>query len=149
MIYTKRQYITRYLGLSKGLDTAIMHLLSQDLSQLSNGRNPIDGEEVFVNRFGYETMPEEKAAWEGHSQYADMHVLLSGRERIGVSNVNELKQTQSKPEEDFVGYEGPVSAFFPMTPEDVLIVFPEDAHMVKVQDGAPTRVEKACYKIKV
>ena len=36
-----------------------------------------------------------------------------------------------------------------MTTEDILIVFPEDAHMVKVADGSSTLVEKACYKFKV
>ena len=57
--------------------------------------------------------------------------------------------TQRKPEEDFVGYEGDVEVWFPMTTEDILIVFPEDVHMVKVMNGGSTLVEKACFKCKV
>ena len=149
MIYTKRKNLERYLGLSESLDTAIRHVLSADLTQLTKGRNEIDGDQAFVNRFDYQTMPQEQAIWEGHIQYADIHVLLSGNEKIGVTNVNLLKETVRKPEEDFVGFEGDVLSWFPMSPEDILIVFPEDIHMVKVMDGAGSLVEKACVKVKV
>lgn len=149
MIYTKRKNLDRYLGHSKNLDTAIRHLQTADLAGLTKGRNDVDGDAVFVNRFDYQTMTREEAIWEGHIQYADIHVLLSGRERIGVTNAEALKVTARKPEEDFVGYEGDVEVWLPMTTEDILIVYPEDAHMVKVIDGESTLVEKACYKVKV
>ena len=149
MIYTKRENLERYLGMSSSLDSAIRHLLSADLRQLQKGRNAIDGDQAFVNRFDYQTMPQEQAIWEGHEKHADIHVLLSGREKIGVTNASSLKMTQRKPEEDFVGYEGDVEVWFPMTTEDILIVFPEDVHMVKVMNGDSTLVEKACFKCKV
>lgn len=149
LIYTKRKYLERYLGISGSLDAAIRHLQSADLSQLHKGRNEIDGDRAFVNRFDYQTMPPEQAIWEGHAKYGDIHVLLSGREKIGVTHVDALKLVEQKPDEDFIGYEGDVEAWFPMTTEHVLIVYPEDAHMVKVMDGGSCLVEKACYKFKV
>lgn len=149
MIYAKRKDLGRYLGMSGSLDTAIRYLQNGDLKQLHKGRNEIDGDQAFVNRFDYQTMPQEQAIWEGHIRYGDIHVLLSGNEKIGVTNVNALKETVRKPEEDFVGYEGSVTTWLPMTTEDVLIVFPEDVHMVKVIDGESTLVEKACFKFKV
>ena len=149
MIYTKRQYLARYLGQCESLDTAIRHLQSTDLTQLSKGRNEIDGDQVFVNRFDYQTMSPEQAIWEGHAKYGDIHVLLSGHEKIGVTNAAALKLAAQKPEEDFIGYEGDVEVWFPMTTEDILIVYPEDVHMVKVVDGDSSLVAKACYKFKV
>ena len=149
MIYTKKKNLTRYLGLSESLDTAIRHILSADLSKLTKGRNEIDGDQAFINRFDYQTMTDEQAIWEGHIQYGDVHVLLSGQELIGVTNVEMLQETVRKPEEDFVGFEGPVMSWFPMTTEDILIVYPEDIHKVKVINGESTLVEKACYKFKV
>ena len=149
MIYTKRNNLHRYLGISEAMDTAIQFLQTADLRTLVKGRNEIDGNQVFVNRFDYQTMPREQAIWEGHIQYADIHVLLSGREKIGVTNVNMLTETTRKPEEDFVGFDGEVMSWFPMTTEDILIVFPEDIHMVKVMDGESTLVEKACFKVAV
>lgn len=149
MIHTKRKYLYRYLGQSEALDKAIRYLQTADLRTLAKGRNEIDGDNVFVNRFDYQTMPQEQAIWEGHIRYADIHVLLSGREKIGVTNVELLKETIRKPEEDFVGFEGSVQSWFPMTPEDILIVYPEDIHMVKVMDGDSALVEKACFKVKI
>lgn len=148
MIYTKRCNLHRYLGLSPEMDTAIRYIQTADLRALVKGRNEIDGNRVFVNRFDYQTMPQAQAIWEGHIQYADIHVLLSGCEKIGVTNVEALTETVRKPDEDFVGFEGDVQSWFPMTTEDILIVFPEDIHMVKVQNGESTLVEKACFKVK-
>ena len=149
MIYTKRKNLERYLGQCESLDTAIRYLQTADLTQLHKGRNEVDGDQVFINRFDYQTMSPEEAIWEGHAEYADMHVLLSGHERIGVTNADALKVIVRKPEEDFIGYEGPVEVWFPMTTEDILIVYPEDVHKVKVIDGESTLVEKACFKFKV
>ena len=149
MIYTKRKNLYRYLGISQAMDTAIRYVLSEDLTQLAMGRNEIDADQVFVNRFDYQTMPQEQAIWEGHIQYADIHVLLSGQEKIGVTNVDMLSETVRKPEDDFVGFEGEVQSWFPMTTEDILIVYPEDIHKVKVIHGESTLVEKACFKVKV
>ena len=149
MIYTKRKNLERYLGLSKSMDTAIRYILSADLTELHKGRNEIDGDQAFVNCFDYQTMSPEQAIWEGHLQYGDIHVLLSGQEMIGVTNIEALKETVRKPEEDFLGFEGPVETWLPMTTEDILIVFPEDIHKVKVIHGESTLVQKACFKFKV
>ena len=149
MIYTKRNNLERYLGISESLDTAIRYLLTADLTALTKGRNGIDGDQAFINRFDYQTMPPEQAIWEGHANYGDIHVLLSGQELIGVSHVSALQQTVRKPEEDFIGFEGPVQVWCPMTTEDILIVWPEDVHKVKVINGESTLVEKACFKFKV
>ena len=147
MIYTKKKNLHRYLGLSPEMDSAIRFLQNTDLRSLAMGRSVIDGDKVFVNRFDYRTMPQDQAIWEGHIRYADIHVLLAGNEKIGVTNVDLLTETVRKPEVDFVGFEGQVMSWFPMTTEDILIVFPEDIHMVKVMDGDSVPVEKACFKV--
>lgn len=149
MIYTNMDRILRYLGFSNSLDTAINYLMSADLNQLHMGRNEVDGDDVFINRFDYHTMTPEEAIWEGHERYGDIHVLLSGHEKIGVSDAATLTVTARKPEEDFIGYEGPVQTWCTMTPDDLLIVFPEDIHKVKVIDGESTLVQKACFKFKI
>ena len=149
MIYTKMDRILRYLGISESLDTAIRYLMSADLTQLHLGRNEVDGDNVFINRFDYQTMTPEQAIWEGHERYGDIHVLLSGHEKIGVSDSAALTVTTRKESEDFIGYEGPVQTWCPMTTHDLLIVFPEDVHKVKVIDGESCLVQKACFKFKV
>ena len=149
MIYAKRSNLGRYRGLLPALDTAIAHLAQADLGLLAPGRNEVDGENVYINRLDYQTIPEEQAAWEGHARYGDIHIMLSGRERIGVSDVSELTRTVEKEADDFLGFEGPVRTWFSMEEGDVLIVFPEDAHMVKVQLGESMPVSRAVVKFKV
>lgn len=149
MIYAKLKNIERYLGQSQSLDTAIKYLLCADLSTLVKGHNDVDGDQVFINRFDYQTIEPDQAIWEGHEKYGDIHVLLSGYEKIGITAAEMLTATVRKPEEDFIGYEGPVQTWCHMTTEDILIVYPEDVHKVRVIDGESTLVQKACFKFKV
>lgn len=148
MIYTTRDRLARYKGISAPLDTAIDYLSSADLSQLTMGRNEVDGDHVFINRFDYTTMPPEEAAWEGHKAYADIHVVLEGEERIGVSDASYLIPGAYDEASDFLPFQGPVDAWVTMRPGDILIVFPEDVHMVKVQLSGPVSVKKAVFKVK-
>ena len=72
LIYAKRKDLNRYLGISSSLDSAIRFLQSADLSQLQMGRNEIDGDQAFINRFDYQTMTPEEA----------MKVAESGTEHL-------------------------------------------------------------------
>lgn len=147
MIYIKREQLSRYKGISKALDTAIDYLAEKDLNELNMGRNDVDGDQVYINRFNYVTMPEAEAAWEGHKYYADIHVLLDGEEKIGVTNASSLKAGEYDEAGDFIPYEGPVDSWVTMRPGDILVVFPEDVHMVKVQLNGPSEVKKAVFKV--
>lgn len=149
MIYTTLDQLSRYLGLSKNMDTAIRHALENDLSQLKLGRNEIDGNETFVNVFAYETIPQEKAIWEGHANYGDLQIMLQGHEKIGISNAADLKVIVHNETDDFIGYEGPVQQWVHMDVGSVLIVFPEDVHLVKVMDGDVSNARRIVYKFKL
>lgn len=149
MIYATAENLRRYIGINRNLDLALRYIEEQGLDGLHNGRNEVAGDEVYVNVFEYDTIPEAEAVWEAHAKYADIHIDLSGSERIGVSALSRLERTCFKEEEDFIGCEGGVDAWLPLGEGLVLIVFPEDAHMVKVQRDAPCHVRKAVFKVKV
>ena len=147
MIYIKCDQLSRYKGISGPLNTAIAYLESHDLSELAMGHNDVDGELVYINRFDYTTMPETEAAWEGHKVYADIHVVLEGEEKIGVTNAASLTAGAYEEAGDFIPYEGPVDSWMTMRPGDILVVFPEDVHKVKVQVHGPSQVKKAVFKV--
>ena len=90
MIFCKLEQLGRYRGLSQHLDTAIHFLEEGGASRLTMGRNEVDGEAVYVNRFGYDTAAE--AITEGHIRYIDVHLVLSGQEQIGVADVSTLEE---------------------------------------------------------
>lgn len=149
MIYTDFANVKRYLGMSETLDTAIHYLLDHSLAELSMGRNDVDGDAVYINRFDYTTIPEEQAFYEAHLDYADIHVLLSGEEIIKVADIHTLSEFERDLSSDYVGYHGTEESACVMNPEKILIVFPEDAHMVKLHHGGEHSVEKAVVKVKV
>lgn len=146
MIYGKLSHIGRYRGMSRDLDKAIDFLTTQDLSALPMGRTVVDGENVYVNRFDYETGP--RGITEAHFDYIDIHVVIDGKEKIGVADVTDLTENDRNEAEDFMGFEGPFRSVCTMVPGDFLIVFPEDAHSPKLVDEAPCKVKKAVIKVK-
>ena len=149
MIYVTAENLSRYMGINRNLDLALRFIAERDLSQLHNGRNEVAGDDVYINVFEYDTVPEEQGAWEAHAQYADIHVDLSGTEKIGVTALGRLERTCFKEDEDFIGCEGDVDVWVPLGAGAALVVFPEDAHMVKVQNGGACHVRKALFKVKV
>lgn len=149
MIVTNVEHIARYLGTNQFLDIALRYLMNYDLSLLHKGRNEVHGEDVFINRFCYETVCEKDSFWEGHLAYGDIHVILEGNEKIGINNPANLTEISRNTEDDFIGFNGPVQTWVPMAQGDVLIVFPEDVHMTKVSDNKSCHVEKAVIKFRI
>lgn len=149
MIYTKMEYLDSYLGIHTNLDKAITFLKTCDLGTLSMGRNEVDGDQVFINRFHYNTMPLEQAAFEAHEKHLDIHLLLSGRERIGISDMAHMQETGRDEINDGIDCAGDAEQIICMAPGDVLIAFPEDAHMVKVELDGSCLVEKAVVKVRL
>lgn len=149
MIYTTMKDLRSYYGISENLDKAIRFLETCDLRSLSMGKNEIEGNQVFVNRFNYETIAEEAGAFEAHEKHLDIHLLLSGRERIGIGQFSSMEETKRDEENDGIDLKGTAEQFLLMEPGKVLIAFPEDAHMVKIQWGEKCLVEKAVVKVRL
>lgn len=149
MIYCKKKELSTYKGLMKNLDTALHYLESHDLKDLALGRNEVDGENVFINCMEYTTMAEEEGFFEAHLEYLDLHIMLSGEEYIHVSHIDTLEEFTRDESVDFIGYRGYTQSKCSINKDMLLIVYPEDAHMVKIMCDQPKDVRKAVFKIKV
>ncbi len=146
MIFCKRKNLERYLGLSKNLDTALRFLMGTDMRCLKMGKNVVDGDAVYVNRFDYDTVAEPIT--EGHLRYIDIHVVLEGEEIVAVSDTSTLTEIERKEDEDYIGFQGKFQSLNTLRPEDVLICFPEDAHSPKRICGTSScHVKKAVVKV--
>ena len=53
MIVGKLKDLNRYKGLNQNLDKAIDYIYSANLYDLKLGKNYIDNENIFINRFNY------------------------------------------------------------------------------------------------
>ena len=146
MIFCRKEALERYLGLSQNLDIAIRYLLTHDLSELKPGKNVIHGDDVFINRFEYDTEPDPIT--EAHLHYTDIHVVLSGEEVVATADIQTLTETERRESDDFIGLIGPHQCINTLRPGDILIAFPEDAHSPKRISGSKScHVQKAVVKV--
>lgn len=147
MIVGKLKDLHRYKGLNKNLDKAIDYILNNDLYSLSHGKNNIDNDNIFINRFSYTGLLESECFFEGHKNYLDIHILLRGCENLGYADISELKQiTEYDSENDFIKFEGTVKNYIKLEVGDFILVFPEDIHMPKIKINNES-IEKIVCKV--
>ena len=147
MIYTEIASIGHYHGMGAYLDKAVDYLCSHPLDNVQAGHYEIDGSMVYMNVFEYETIPEDGAFFEGHRQYADIHVAVTGEEVVGVSDLSRVSVKAFDEEKDLLEVEGPVEHYIRLIPGKALITLPEDAHKVKLAAGSASALNKAVIKV--
>lgn len=148
MIVANIQNKAEYYGIHPELDKALDCLTSEFLEQAATEKTLLDGENLFVTKFHLETVPEEETFFEAHRQYLDIQVVTQGQERVEIAHPDTLTLTEHSG--DFYGYTGTGEQTVVLRPGNFLIVFPGDAHRLKLpvgESGKPfTRV---VFKIKV
>ncbi len=146
MIYAELESLKRYRGLGKYLDEAIDFLGSHPLDGFGAGHYEINGNLVYMNVFDYETIPEDEGFFEAHNHYADIQMTIEGEEMVGVSEISKVSIKSVDQEKDLIEVTGAPEHYMRLSPGKALIVFPEDAHMVKLAAGTPSAVKKAVIK---
>lgn len=144
MIFCEQSRLGRYRGLNRHFETVLRFLEENDLNTLPLGQTVVDGENVFINRFDYDTSAEPLTEW--HDRYIDVHVVLDGEEKIGVVETDTLDV--SDPWEE--NHTCMVSEFMSMNvlkPGYILITFPEDAHCPKRIHKTTGLVKKIVIKV--
>lgn len=160
MIRSNRNHVNRYRGLHAGIDRAIEHLHSTDLTTLPAGRHELEGSDYLLIQ-EYDTLPESTLRFETHRRYIDLQILISGRESFRICDASELQEVEAYCEERDIAFycrsksacaclNVSVSACrdrVDLLPDELVILFTEDAHMPCVATDEPEPVRKAVYKI--
>lgn len=149
MIYAKNNNSLDYIGIHPNLDVALKHITEEFLTSLGAERVNLVNDDVYCTKFTYETVANEDSFFEAHEKYLDIHLMLEGSERIEIAPPQELEQFRSEPENDFYAYHGNAHYSLTLVPGDFLVVFPSDAHKLKMKVGAPETVTKAVFKVKI
>ena len=124
MIYAKNADALAYRGIHPNLDLALEHITPEFLASLrDNQRVELKGDLVYCTRFTYETIPQEESFFEAHRRYLDIHIMVEG------------------------AYQGESWHSTVLKPGEFLVVFPGDAHRIKVQVDGPKTVSKAVFKV--
>ena len=148
MIYAKNADALAYRGIHPNLDLALEHITPEFLAAIrDNQRVELQGDQVYCTRFTYETIPQEESFFEAHRRYLDIHIMVEGEERVDVNRPEDLKLTDAQEGNDFYAYQGESWHSTVLKPGEFLVVFPGDAHRIKVQVDGPKTVSKAVFKV--
>ena len=149
MIVARNETAADYLGIHPNLDEALRRITPEFLSSLGSDRVDIIPGEVWGTKFTYQTISDEESFFEAHEKFLDIHLMLSGRERVEIASPKALTQFDSQPENDFYAYRGQGTHKLVLAPGDFLVVWPDDAHKIKMMLERPETVTKAVFKVKI
>ena len=148
MIYAKNAAALAYRGIHPNLDLSLAHITPEFLASLrDNQRAELKGDLSYCTRFTYETIPQEESFFEAHRRYLDIHIMVEGEERVDMNRPEDLKLTDAQEGNDFYAYQGESWHSTVLKPGEFLVVFPGDAHRIKVQVDGPKTVSKAVFKV--
>ena len=145
MIHAQLKHASDYLGIHPRLDRALSLLTPSFLAEVGPVQQNLEGEALYVTRFDYETVPEAESFFEAHRRYLDVHVMVRGCERVGIADPAGLEEFTHRG--DFWGYHGEAEQSLLLKPGDFLVVFPGDAHRLKIAVGEPGPVSKVVFKV--
>ena len=147
MIFAKLTDAADYRGIHPRLDRVIDCLNEEFLNKVGTQTQKLEDDLLYVTRFDYETIPLEEAFFEAHKKYLDVHLMLQGEERVDISHPDVLTLFDHK--DDFYAYQGEAEQTLLLAPGSFLVVFPGDAHRIKVQVRGPENVSKVVFKLLV
>ena len=149
MIYAKNKDALDYRGIHPNLDLALERLTEEFLASVGSERVEIKGGEVYATRFTYQTLPEEETFFEAHRKYLDIHIMAEGSEKVEIAPPEALAEFDRIEANDFYAYRGEGDYKLILSPGDFLVVFPGDAHRIKMQVDGPKTVSKVVFKVKI
>lgn len=149
MIYAKNHDALTYRGIHPNLDLALEHITAEFLDKVGYDRVELKGGDVYATRFTYETVPEAESFFEAHKKYLDIHIMVDGSEGVEIAPPGGLQEFDRVEANDFYAYRGVASYQLKLSPGNFLVVFPEDAHRIKMQLDQPETVSKVVFKVRI
>ncbi|OXM84031.1 YhcH/YjgK/YiaL family protein [Paenibacillus rigui] len=146
MAHYEQEKATYSGHIRKGLEA----IVSMGLAEKAAGKYEIDGELMFALVQELETEPAAKRRPESHEKYADIQLLVSGEEAIGVAKYSaELPvQEDMLGTRDIVFYERADNEFnLLLRPGQFAVFYPSDVHRPCCNVNGPSAVKKIVVKI--
>lgn len=145
----KQDFAIRYHRNPERWEKAFAFLTNPNLPSLAAGTHEIDGKDVYAMIQEYNSKNPEDALYESHKVYTDLQFLISGEERIGLTDLSTTTvKTPYDETKDIAFYASEEGRELSAKPGTFFLFFPDDAHRpgMKVNENAP--VKKLVIKIK-
>ncbi len=149
MILSNLSDTKNYTYLNTSFRKALNFLKKNDFSKFINGRYEIDGDRIYAMVNEYNPKTFEDILWEAHDQYADIHYICVGEERIGISDINKLEKiSEYIPEKDATFYKG-TGQFISLKKGEFMIIFPKEPHVTGLVSELVTKIKKIVVKVRI
>lgn len=149
MIIAKKEHALCYKGIHPRLDRALELLRDDDfIASVGAEKKFIEGDALYAFRNDYSTVPFEETFFEAHRKYLDIQMVISGEERCDIADPATLGEPFSE-KNDFKGYHGDAEQSVILRPDNFMIVFPGDAHRLKIAVDQPEQISKVVFKVLV
>jgi YhcH/YjgK/YiaL family protein len=149
MIIDKLKNAHLYYSLGPLFEKGLRYLQENDLAAMETGKHPIEGDDLYISIKRYGSYPLEECKLENHHIYADIHLVVSGREYICYAPADRLELKDSKPENDVYYFNG-VCEPITLTGDLFAVVLPDDAHMPeRAIDEIREPIVKAVVKVRL
>jgi len=138
-----------YYPLSPKIKEGFEFLKLTDWKNLEPGRYEYN-EDIFANLQEYDTKSPDEAEFEVHRKYYDIQYVISGKEVMGIGNLNDLEVTKPYDETKDIAF-GECPSTSVLVREGYFTLFaPKDAHKPSLNPSdKPCRVKKVIVKIKI
>lgn len=145
------EFAKQYQANKKYWDEAFAFISNTRLDTLSPGKHVIDGDNVFATVTDGPTKDIEKTGWEAHHNYLDLHLVINGREKVGVMNAKTAKVTNPyDAAKDVENYDiNTKGDWYIEDPSTLYIFFPQNSHRPGVHVDGYDKVKKMVIKIKM
>lgn len=146
MIVDSLRGFERYIHLHSRFAKAYEFTIKTNLDELKEGDYPIMGKEIYCTIWEGEGKGLEIPKLEVHDSYIDIHILLSGNETIGIRDRSRCDGDNAHydSEKDIAFLEEVPENFINLSPGNLAIIFPHDAHAPLIGEG---KIRKAIIKI--
>jgi biofilm protein TabA len=142
------EFAAQYHARPQWWTAAFSYLQQTDLSQLKAGRYQIDGENVFATVTEGPAKLEDTTKWEAHRNYQDIHYVIRGRERVGVTPVALATIINPYDPVRDLGFYQASGKYYVADPGNFFIFFPKQAHRPNLQVDGPGIVKKIVVKVR-
>lgn len=150
MIYTNLNDEKQIKALHPKFQECITFIKNNDIiNNFKEGIYEIGELDVKMHYDNYYSKEKSKGFWESHKKYIDIQILLEGEEFIYLNNIYNLTKKSENIEKDLIIFEGKELFKISFKKNDILIFFPEDAHMPGIKTKKTTFNRKIVFKIKV
>ncbi len=130
------------------IDKAFAYLKCTNLDTLSVGQHTIYGDSLFARVSQNPTKAFDITKWEFHKKYIDIQYVIRGKEKMGITLIENLKVIEPYEDERETGFGLAETGKYYLADSSVfLIFFPSDAHRPNIKVEGWDKTKKIVLKL--